>query len=212
MEWIYDCFFRLVRRSKSPLVMSDAKDVEVDEGFGAWEEERDTHPVRPVSGPSISRAPLNTQTPRHSLPPSYSPYPMSPPNSTFPRKRQFEPDSVHRSPGRSTRTHEGRAVPSTPAHAEHWWNWMHLHPSSRVSKSMSARNKSPDPREWMERARVSYLQRRFQCDLRGARRDTSLRLLLLLYAVSMAVKTFKADAFVVIAMLAIQCYPVYLQT
>jgi hypothetical protein len=73
---------------------------------------------------------------------------------------------------------------------------------------MRARNKSPEPREWMERARVSYLQRRFQCDLCGARRDLSLRLLSLLYAVSMAVKTFKADAFVVIAMLAIQCYPV----
>jgi hypothetical protein len=37
--------------------------------------------------------------------------PLPPPNSVSPRKRQFEPDSVHHSPGRSM--HEGHTVSST---------------------------------------------------------------------------------------------------
>lgn len=170
MDWIGDRLTRLIQEGQKALgreivVMSDAKEDEVDDGSDAWEEER---PVPPAAGPSISRrgsvrSLRRTHKPRDiPLPPSYSPYPMSPPSSASPRKRQFEPDSVHHSPGRST--HGGPSAPSTPRRIARGTSVESdtLPPIASSFKEDESAWQSPELRESMERARARYLQRRVQ--------------------------------------------------
>jgi hypothetical protein len=78
MDWIGDRISKLIEEGKKALgtevvVMSDAKEDEVDDGSGAWEEEEpDQHTGR------FSRH-KRARTPRHlALPPSYSPRRGSP--------------------------------------------------------------------------------------------------------------------------------------
>ncbi|KAI9573876.1 hypothetical protein HD554DRAFT_564060 [Boletus coccyginus] len=173
MDWIGDRLTRLIQEGRRALgreivVMSDAKEDEVDDGSNDWEEEQDNKPIPSIAAPSISRrgsvrSLRRTHKPRDiPLPPSYSPYPMSPPNSASPRKRHFEPVSVHRSPGRST--HEGYIAPSTPCHTSCGTSaeldaLAHIVSSSKEDESAW---QSPELRESMERARARYLQRRVQ--------------------------------------------------
>ncbi|KAI9573935.1 hypothetical protein HD554DRAFT_572626 [Boletus coccyginus] len=149
MDWMGDRLTCLIQEGQKALgreivVMSDAKEVEVDDGSNDWEEKQDNKPVPPIAAPSIShhgsvRSRRWTHKPCDiTLLPSYPPYPMSPPNSVFPWKCHFEPGSVHRTPGRSTR--EGYIAPSTPSHTPHGTSaesdaLAHIVPSSKEDKS-----------------------------------------------------------------------------
>ena len=80
MDWIGDRISKLIEEGKKALgkevvVMSDAKEDEVDDGSGAWEEEPDE---RSGHFPEQKRA----RTQRHiGLPPFYSPNGLSSPSS-----------------------------------------------------------------------------------------------------------------------------------
>ena len=170
MDWIGDRLTRLIQEGQKALgreivVMSDAKEDEVDDGSDAWVEEPDDRLVPSVGGPSVSRhgsiRSLNrTHRPRDlPIPPSYSSYPISPPNSASPRKRQFEPDSVHHSPGRSTCG--GFTLPSSPRSIMRGMSVESdvLAPVVSSFKEDESAWQSPELRESMERARARYLQR-----------------------------------------------------
>lgn len=173
MDWIGDRLSHLIQEGQKALgreivVMSEAKEDEVDDGSDAWEEEQDDQPVRPAAGSSISRrgsvrSLRRTHKPRDiPLPPSYSPYPLSPPRSVSPRKCQFEPDSVHLSPGRST--HGGATAPSTPRRTARGTSVESDAFAPIVSGFEEDESvwQSPELRESMERARARYSQRRVQ--------------------------------------------------
>ncbi|KAF8449310.1 hypothetical protein L210DRAFT_3609658 [Boletus edulis BED1] len=162
MDWIGDRLARLIQEGQKALgreivVMSDAKEDEVDDGSDAWEEEQHSQPVPSVAGPSISRrgsvrSLRRNHKPRDiHLPPSYTPYPTSPPSSASPRKRRFESDSVHLSPGRSRLSARGTSVESDA-----------FAPIVSSFKEDESVWQSPELRESMERARARHLQRRVQ--------------------------------------------------
>lgn len=172
MDWIGDRLSHLIQEGQKALgreivVMSDAKEDEIDDGSDAWEEEQYNHPVPPISAPSISRrgsvrSLRRTHKPRDiPLPPSYSPYPMSPPSSVSPRKRHFE-DSVHHSPGRST--HGGHSVSSTSCRIARGTSIESdaFAPIVSSFKEDESTWQSAELRESMERARARLLQRRVQ--------------------------------------------------
>ena len=173
MDWIGDRLSRLIQEGKKALgreivVMSDAKEDEVDDGSDAWEEEQDNQLISSAAGPSISRrgsvrSLRRTHRPRDiPLPPSYSSYPISPPSSASPRKRQFEPDPIHHSPGRSTCG--GLPVPSTPRRTARGTSVESdvLAPIVSTFKEDESAWQSAELRESMARARARYLQRRVQ--------------------------------------------------
>ncbi|KAG8220761.1 hypothetical protein J3R82DRAFT_2190 [Butyriboletus roseoflavus] len=173
MDWIGDRLSHLIQEGQKALgreivVMSDVKEDEVDDGSDAWVEERDNQSVPSAAGPSISRrgsvrSLRRTHRPRDiPLPPSYSPYPMSPPDSASPRKRQFDSDSIPLSPGRST--HGSLPVPSSPRRIARGTSVESDALASIVSslKEDESAWQSPELRESMERARARYLQRRVQ--------------------------------------------------
>lgn len=171
MDWIGDRLTRLIQEGQKALgreivVMSDAKEDEVDDGSDAWEEEQGNY-VPSISGSSISRhgsvrSLRRTHKPRDlPLPPSYSSYPISPPGSVSPRKRRFEPDSiyVHHSPGRSA--HGMTSTPRRIARGTSVESDAHA-PIASSFKEDEGAWQSPELRESMERARARYLQRRAQ--------------------------------------------------
>ncbi|KAH0836480.1 hypothetical protein J3R83DRAFT_8089 [Lanmaoa asiatica] len=175
MDWIGDRLTRLIQEGQKALgreivVMSDVKEDEVDDGSDAWVEERDNQAISipSVAGPSISRrgsvrSLRRTHRPRDiPIPPSYSPYPISPPNSASPRKRQFEPDSTHHSPGRPM--HGELTVSSTSRRIGRGTSVESDALGSIASSFKEDENawQSPELRESMERARARYLQRRVQ--------------------------------------------------
>lgn len=173
MDWIGDRLTRLIQEGQKALgreivVMSDAKEDEVDDGSDAWVEERDNQPIPSAAGSSISRrgsvrSIRRTHRPRDiPIPPSYAPYPMSPPDSASPRKRQFDSDSIRHSPGRST--HGGLTVPSSPRRIPRGTSVESEAVASLVGsfKEDESAWQSPELRESMERARARYLQRRVQ--------------------------------------------------
>ncbi|KAF9244147.1 hypothetical protein BU15DRAFT_42223 [Melanogaster broomeanus] len=171
MDWIGDRLSRLIEEGQKALgreivVMSDSKEDEVDDGSGEWEEEGEGDFI---SAPSISRrgsirSLRRTHRPHDlSLPPSDSAYAASPPSSASPRKRRFDTESIHRSPGRSAYS-AGLPVPSTPRRIGRGpsveSDAFHLIPSS--FREDEGTWQSPELRESMERARALYLQKRSQ--------------------------------------------------
>ncbi|KAG6374789.1 hypothetical protein JVT61DRAFT_4167 [Boletus reticuloceps] len=169
MDWIGDRLTRLIQEGQKALgreivVMSDAKEDEVDDGSDAWEEEQDSQPVPSVAGPSISRrgsvrSLRRTHKPRDiPLPPSYTPCPTSPPSSASPRKRRFESDSVHLSPGRSTAVSSTSRLSARGTSVES----DAFAPIVSSFKEDESVWQSPELRESMERARARHLQRRVQ--------------------------------------------------
>jgi len=172
MDWIGDRLSRLIQEGQKALgreivVMSDAKEDEVDDGSDAWEEEQDNQHVSSTAAPSISRrgsvrSLRRLHRPRDlPLPPSYSPYPVSPPRSVSPRKRHFEIDSAFHSPGRST--HGGASVASSHRIARGTSvDSDSLAPTASSFREDEDTWQSPELRESMERARARYLQRRVQ--------------------------------------------------
>lgn len=161
MDWIGDRLSELIEEGKRALstevvVMSEAKEDEVDDGSGDWEEEQ------PVAGPSVSRrgSMRRTHRPRDiQLPPTYTAFPVSPPPSLSPGKRKFVREAVHFS------THSGGcsglSAPSTPRRIarEISRDADSFAPATSSLEDESTWH-SPELRESMERARAQYLQRR----------------------------------------------------
>jgi len=78
MDWIGDRLTRLILEGQKALgreivVMSDAKEVEVDDGSNDWEEGQDNTPIPPVAVPSISLHILSWLCPVPPLDTRYSP-------------------------------------------------------------------------------------------------------------------------------------------
>jgi hypothetical protein len=162
MDWIGDKLSELIEEGKRALstevvVMSEAKEDEVDDGSGDWEEER------PVAGPSVSRrgSMRRTHRPRDiQSPPSYPAFPVSPSQSLSPRKRKFVVEAVHLSPHRGD--YSGLAAPSAPRQIVRESS-REANPFAPVTNSFKEDEsswQSPELRESMERARAQYLQRR----------------------------------------------------
>ncbi|KAG2144540.1 hypothetical protein DEU56DRAFT_790210 [Suillus clintonianus] len=161
MDWIGDKLSQLIQEGHRALnmevvVMSEAKEDEVDDGSGDWEEEQ------PAVGPSVSRRSSfrRTHRPRDIQPPSYSAFTVSPSPSSSPRKRKFVGEAVHLSPDRSDFSR--LPVPSTPRRIARDSS-MDFDAVPTVSSSFKEDEsawQSPELRESMERARAQYLQRR----------------------------------------------------
>lgn len=109
MDWIQSKLAQLIEEGKRALnrevvVMSDAKEDEVDDGSGAWEEEEGDQPDAPISrnssikrGAKRSRAHTYTTTPGHSS--HHLPLPQAvpvTPRKTPSHSRGFSADSVTR--------------------------------------------------------------------------------------------------------------------
>ncbi|KIJ20568.1 hypothetical protein PAXINDRAFT_160140 [Paxillus involutus ATCC 200175] len=168
MDWIGDRLNRLIEEGQKALgreivVMSDSKEDEVDDGSGGWEEEE----PRSTAGPSISRRGSvrslhRAYRPRDiALPPSHSAHPASP--STSPKKRRFDAESVHHSPGRSAYS-TTFPVASTPRRIGRGPSVESdvFTPLSSSFREDESTWQSPEIRESMERARALYLQKRAQ--------------------------------------------------
>ncbi|KAG1776613.1 hypothetical protein EV702DRAFT_971137 [Suillus placidus] len=161
MDWIGDRLSRLIQEGHRALntevvVMSEAKEDEVDDGSGDWEEEQ------PVAGPSVSRRSSfrRTYRPRDIQPPSYSAFNPSSSPSSSPRKRKFVGEAVHLSPDRQDFSR--LSVPSTPRRIARESS-MDIDACATVTSSFKedvSAWESPELRESMERARAQYLQKR----------------------------------------------------
>jgi len=161
MDWIGDRLSQLIEEGKRALstevvVMSEAKEDEMDDGSGDWEEEQ------PVAGLSVSRrsSMRRTHRPRDiQLPPSHPAFPVSPSPSLSPRKRRFVGEAVHLSPHRGDCS--GLAA-STPRRIvrESSRDANPFAPVANSFKEDESSWQSPELRESMERARAQYLQRR----------------------------------------------------
>ncbi|KAL4062360.1 hypothetical protein J3A83DRAFT_4312240 [Scleroderma citrinum] len=163
MDWIGDRLSQLIEEGQKALnreivVMSDAKEDEVDDGTGNWEEEQDPSAV----GPSISRrgsvkSLRRTQRPRE-LPLGHS---SSRPSSLSPRKRRFEGDCQSMyfasgtpiSPTMSHHTDRGVSMESD----SHGSGYMQIQTTFREDESAW---ESAELRESMARARAQYLESR----------------------------------------------------
>lgn len=161
MDWIGDRLSRLIQEGHRALntevvVMSEAKEDEVDDGSGDWEEEQ------PATGPSASRCGSfrRTHRSRDIQPPSYSAFTSSYSPSSSPRKRKFTGEAVHLSPDRQNFSR--LSVPSTPRRIARESSTdidAYATVTSSFKEDVSAWQ-SPELRESMERARAQYLQRR----------------------------------------------------
>ncbi|KAH7885774.1 hypothetical protein F5I97DRAFT_1875287 [Phlebopus sp. FC_14] len=168
MDWIGDRLSKLIEEGKRALgreivVMSDSKEDEVDDGSGGWEEDE---PATSTGGPSISRrgsmrSLRRTHRPRDlPLPPSYAGYPSSPPASSSPRKRRFETESIHQSPGCTN--FSALPAPSTP---RRFGRGVSVEsdicpPITSSFREDESAWESPMVRESMAKARAQYLQNR----------------------------------------------------
>lgn len=168
MDWIGDRLSQLIEEGQKALsreivVMSDAKEDEVDDGSGNWEEEQDPFavgPCPPISRRGSVRSLRRTQRPRDLALGLASSSSFSPPSSSSPRKRRFEGESIHVVSGVPVST------PSTPRRADrgvsvesesHGPAYVALPASFRENESAW---ESPELRESMARARAQYLESR----------------------------------------------------
>ncbi|KAG6330464.1 hypothetical protein ID866_8627 [Astraeus odoratus] len=168
MDYIGDRLSWLIQEGQKALnreivVMSDAKEDEVDDGSGNWEEVDD--PTL-AAGPSVSRR-SSTRSLRRphrprelalGHPPSYSAQVMTPPSSASPRKRRFDAvsTSVYASPGLMVPSTPRRVGRGASVEAE-----SHSHaPISASFREDESAWESPELRESMARARAQYLQNR----------------------------------------------------
>lgn len=141
MDWIGDKLTMLIEEGKKALgrevvVMSDAREDEVDDGMGGWEEEPSTSISR--SG-SLRRA----KKPRNILPPSSCP---TPPLASSPRMAGFSYSQSSHSAG----------IPITPPRTTRAVS-VDSHSSYREDETAW---ESPELRESMEKARARFLKNR----------------------------------------------------
>jgi hypothetical protein len=137
MDWIGDKISKLIEEGKKALgtqivVMSDAKEDEVDDGSGAWEEEPEERVGR-FSSHKRARTPR-----RLGLPPSYSPQremlsPSSPARSTFGRASVLPgPSSPFRAPSATSLDSESPSLAAPASWRESDGDWQ----SSEMKASM----------------------------------------------------------------------------
>lgn len=156
MDWIGDRLSKLIQEGHRALntevvVMSEAKEDEVDDGSGDWEEEQ---PVTSISRGSSFR---RTHRARDNQPPSFT-LPCSPNSSS--RKRKFIGEAIHLSPDRQDFSR--LSVPSTPRLIARESS-MDIDACATITSSFKEDTsawESPELRESMERARAQYLERR----------------------------------------------------
>jgi len=156
MDWIGDKLAMLIEQGKRALnaevvVMSEAKEDEVDDGFGAWEEEdvgSETRPFAPSSSVGRASSLRRPKRPRNIVPTPYgtnhgSPIPSSSSYSGF--MPGSAPPSVLVTPGRKS------------SHARHMSHESSLPSFAREDESSW---ESPEVRASMERARARLLASR----------------------------------------------------
>lgn len=167
MDWIGDRLSHLIEEGQKALnreivVMSDAKEDEVDDGSGNWEEEEERDPFpASISRRGSVRSLRRTQRPRDldfaHVSSSYSTSTFSLPSGSSSRKRRFEGDapSMHVTsvPASGTLLRAGRGV---SVESENH-GYMALSASFREDESVW---ESPELRESMARARAQYLESR----------------------------------------------------
>ncbi|RDB15966.1 hypothetical protein Hypma_003571 [Hypsizygus marmoreus] len=150
MDWIGDKLSMLIEEGKKALnreivIMCDAKEDEVDDGSGAWEEEH-PHPTGSLSRASSMKR--STKRPRSLAPPHHSsphlPLPHTP--SPSPKKHGFD-------------------VPASISYASSHTRGMSVESGLNMTPSTSFREderawESPEIRESMERARARLLRNR----------------------------------------------------
>ena len=160
MDWIGDKLSMLIEQGKRALgteivVMSDAKEDEVDDGSGGWEEEDNDQPrTRPRSGSM-----KHSKRPRSILPPSFTaPIPhasSSSPNSA-PTNYNFSSFAPSSAPG-SANYVTPRKTHSRGISYESGVGALITSPSFMEDSSSW---ESPEIRESMEKARSRYFERR----------------------------------------------------
>ncbi|THH29508.1 hypothetical protein EUX98_g4683 [Antrodiella citrinella] len=149
MDWMGDRLQHLIEEGKRALgteivVMSEAKEDEVDDGSGAWEEEE------PILPPSRSSSIRRGRRPRNIALPDYNPPTYSTPQVS-PRKPQFDLNSS-RSYGFASTLNTPESPKRTPrgASAESLFS-NHREPENAWG--------TPEMRESMARAREAYRKR-----------------------------------------------------
>ena len=150
MDWIGDKLAMLIEEGKRALqsevvVMSDAKEDEVDDGTGLWEEEDDEEPTRPSVSRASSIKRAGSKRPAAAAPSSALPIP-----SASPRRGGFDvPSSVSLSASSGTpRRSHSRGI-----------SYESALPSSSLKEEPGAWA-SPELRESMEKARARILAKR----------------------------------------------------
>ncbi|KAF8993767.1 hypothetical protein BDQ17DRAFT_1431475 [Cyathus striatus] len=151
MDWIGDKLAQLIEEGKRALksevvVMSEAKEDEVDDGTGAWEEENPA-PVSSSPVKSISRSSSVRSKRRNTHIPIASPYSLS----GSPRKSAFDLSL----PSSSS---SAIPVPVTPAHQR--GRSMDLPLGGGSFREDGSAWESPELRESMEKARARFLASR----------------------------------------------------
>ena len=155
MDWIGDKLSMLIEQGKRALgtevvVMSDAKEDEVDDGSGGWEEEDNNQPRTRSRSGSLRHC----KRPRSVFPPSPSygsaPTPLAP--SSAPASHHVLPCRTHsRGISYESGVSFGLGLDSGSR------NWAFNTSSSFVEDSSSW--ESTEIREGMEKARLRYLER-----------------------------------------------------
>ena len=149
MDWMTDRLQQLIEEGKRALgkeivVMSEAKEDEVDDGSGAWEEEEPTLP------PSRSGSLRRGRRPRNIALPDYNPPAFSTPQSS-PRKAQY--DLAH---SRSYASASNLSLSDTLRHDPRGASVESLFSSHREVEDSWG---TPELRESMARAREIYRKR-----------------------------------------------------
>ena len=174
MDWIGDKLSMLIEQGKRALnaevvVMSDAKEDEVDDGSGGWEEEDNDRPQTRSRSGSLK----HYKRPRSILPPSFT-TPITHASSLSPRRPIYDSTSTTSTPSFSPSSAPGSANYTTPRKT-HSRGISHetaiglgfgsgsrnggLNASPSFMEDSSSWD-SPEIREGMEKARARYLERR----------------------------------------------------
>lgn len=164
MDWIGDKLAKLIEEGKRALgkevvVMSDAKEDEVDDGDAGWQEEDDLNMPGPSTGSHRSRSrPASLAAARMS--PSLSHFGHVP--ETSPRTKRFRANG-NGTPGSFTNGGGWpTSVPNTPPNFARGASMESDQNTPLDTNTMEASNEwqSPEIRESMEKARAAFLHRR----------------------------------------------------
>ena len=170
MDWIGDKLSMLIEQGKRALgteivVMSDAKEDEVDDGSGGWEEEDNDQPRTRSRSGSVK----HSKRPRSILPPSFT--------TPIPHASSFSPDSAPSNSNLSSFTPSSAPVNYVTPRKMHSRGISHesgvglgLDSASRNGALITSPSfmedssswESPEIRESMERARSRYFERRIR--------------------------------------------------
>ena len=164
MDWIGDKLSMLIEQGKRALgtevvVMSDAKEDEVDDGSPGWEEEEDNHHQQQPRTLPRSGSMKHLKRPRSILPPSFNiPIPHAS-NTSSPKRSIYDPAPFVPSsaPGSSNQITPCKTHSRGISYESGVGLGFGGSPTSFVEDPSSW--ESPDIREGMEKARLRYLER-----------------------------------------------------